>query len=939
MSNVRSLGNKIVNLHYFLDTTSPDVLILTETWLDCSIPDSLLVSHHGYHIFRKDRSSRGGGVIVLVKKLPNVSVCSVAIPSAYHDTEILAIDLCDDSGVIPFRLIAAYRPPSYSSSDNAKFFSALNELADGSPRLCVFGDFNLPLFNWDMFVYPDNYLYRNAAEFVCNHGLTQLVDLPTRGNNILDLVLCSDVLSCDSVCMLPPMGTSDHAVISFNLYVSLLQETTSTTTSNLTRPNYSKADWSSICCHLSTVNWSNVFYSCTSVEQYWDAFVSIFDECVNYFVPCYKPTVHTANVKHYPNHVRKLMNKKYSCWKLFRRFRSKELLAKYKLASQACSDSIKDYVTQYENNLISDGKLGNFYKYINHKFNGSTGIGSLLNSSGEIVHSSDAKANLLNDYFSSVFTVDNGIIDAGRLPSKTNSIMPPVFFTPAIVMKHIKHLRPNASPGPDGIPAEFFKATASFVSLPLSVIFNISLQTGELPSIWKHACITPVFKKGSSSNPSNYRPISLTCIACKLIEMGIKETLMNHLLQHKLISHHQHGFLCRKSTSTQLLECCEDWNVAMNTHSSVDVVYLDFAKAFDSVVHSKLLAKLACYGIGQILLSWIRSFLSNRYQYVKVDKSYSSILPVMSGVPQGSVLGPVLFILYVNDINVLAPVGVTIKLFADDTKLYTTLSDRIPATHLQSCLSAIFEWSEHWQLKLSPSKCSVMRITSAALRPIHNIIEYFIGHVKLPVVDHITDLGITYNNKFKFSPHVDNIVAKASLRAKLILRCFQSRDPVLLTKAFCVFVRPLLEFGSAVWNPVLMQDICKVESVQRRFTKRLKGIRNLPYTSRLTNLGLDSLHCRRTKADLCMCYKIINNYTCTQVASALTFSSTKQTRGNSRKLDKSHISSVRDGHSFSKRIINAWNSLPDCAVLSRTVKTFKFEISKLHFSDYCVNYI
>ena len=347
----------------------------------------------------------------------------------------------------------------------------------------------------------------------------------------------------------------------------------------------------------------------------------------------------------------------------------------------------------------------------------------------------------------------------------------------------------------------------------------------------------------------------------------------------------------------------------MNTHSSVDVVYLDFAKAFDSVVHSKLLAKLACYGIGQILLSWIRSFLSNRYQYVKVDKSYSSILPVMSGVPQGSVLGPVLFILYVNDINVLAPVGVTIKLFADDTKLYTTLSDRIPATHLQSCLSAIFEWSEHWQLKLSPSKCSVMRITSAALRPIHNIIEYFIGHVKLPVVDHITDLGITYNNKFKFSPHVDNIVAKASLRAKLILRCFQSRDPVLLTKAFCVFVRPLLEFGSAVWNPVLMQDICKVESVQRRFTKRLKGIRNLPYTSRLTNLGLDSLHCRRTKADLCMCYKIINNYTCTQVASALTFSSTKQTRGNSRKLDKSHISSVRDGHSFSKRIINAWNNL------------------------------
>ena len=412
---------------------------------------------------------------------------------------------------------------------------------------------------------------------------------------------------------------------------------------------------------------------------------------------------------------------------------------------------------------------------------------------------------------------------------------------------------------------------------------------------------------------------------------------MNHLLQHKLISHHQHGFLSRKSTSTQLLECCADWNVAMNTHNNIDVVYLDFAKAFDSVVHSKLIAKLSCYGIDPVLLSWICSFLSNRFQYVKVDKSYSSILPVISGVPQGSVLGPILFILYVNDICTLAPVGVTIKLFADDTKLYTVFSDRIPVTCLQSCLTAIFEWSEHWQLKLSPSKCSVMHITSAAQRPTNNKSEYHIGQTKLPVVDYITDLGITYNNRLKFSPHVDNIVAKASLRAKLILSCFQSRDPELLTKAFCVFVRPLLEFSSVVWNPLLKQDITKVESVQRRFTKRLKGLRNLPYTTRLTYLGLDSLHCRRTKADLSMCYKIINNHTCTQVASLFTFSSTKQTRGNSRKLDKSHISSVRDGHSFPKRITNVWNSLSDCVVSSKTVETFRHKLHGLHFSDFCDN--
>jgi len=154
-----------------------------------------------------------------------------------------------------------------------------------------------------------------------------------------------------------------------------------------------------------------------------------------------------------------------------------------------------------------------------------------------------------------------------------------------------------------------------------------------------------------------------------------------------------------------------------------------------------------------------------------------------------------------------------------------------------------------------------MRITPVAQHPTNNEIEYYIGLTKLPVVDRITDLGVAYNNRLKFSPHVDNIVSKASLRAKLILRCFQSRDPALLTKAFCVFVRPLLEFSFVVWNPVLKQDITRIESVQRRFTK--SGLRNFSYTTRLSYLGLDSLKCRRTKADLSMCYKIINNYICT----------------------------------------------------------------------------
>jgi len=191
----------------------------------------------------------------------------------------------------------------------------------------------------------------------------------------------------------------------------------------------------------------------------------------------------------------------------------------------------------------------------------------------------------------------------------------------------------------------------------------------------------------------------------------------------------------------------------------------------------------------------------------------------------------------------------------------------------------------------------------------------------------ISALRITID---KFSPHVDNIVSKASLRAKLILHCSPLRYPVLLTKAFCVFVRPLLLSGTQSSNKTLLE-------LSQSNADSLKDFSNFSYTTRLSYLGLDSLQCRRTKADLSMCYKIINNYICTQVVSLFTFSSTKQTRGHSRKLDKSRVSSLRDGHTFSKRIVNVWNSLPERVVMSKSVGDFRHQVNKFHFCDYCGN--
>ena len=209
-----------------------------------------------------------------------------------------------------------------------------------------------------------------------------------------------------------------------------------------------------------------------------------------------------------------------------------------------------------------------------------------------------------------------------------------------------------------------------------------------------------------------------------------------------------------------------------------------------------------------------------------VDGFISPPSCVISGVPQGSVLGPVLFIVFVNDICEVVPVGVTVKLFADDTKLYSVIRNTVDLDKLQSCLTAIFEWSAHWQLSLglSPSKCSVLQVLPAH---VSSCCDYHINDVTLPNADSVSDLGVSYDKKLSYAVHIDKIISKASLRSKLILNCFQSRNPTMLVKAFCTCVKPTLEYCSVVWSPCFKKDIHRLEAVQRRFTRRLSGLHNI----------------------------------------------------------------------------------------------------------------
>ena len=397
----------------------------------------------------------------------------------------------------------------------------------------------------------------------------------------------------------------------------------------------------------------------------------------------------------------------------------------------------------------------------------------------------------------------------------------------------------------------------------------------DIPSEWKHSIVTPIFKKGSPSDPSNYRPIALTCSCCKILESLITSDLLVFLHSHNLISKHQHGFLKHHSTCTNLLESLNDWTISLSNHKSVVVAYIDFARAFDSISYSKLFIKLEAYGIGGNLLFWIKAFLTNRTQSVRVGSSMSSVCSVTSGIPQGSCLGPLLFNIYINDVTDGFH-DVSAKLFADDLKLYTEINTPLSESNFQSHLDRIFTWAESWQLSISYSKCSIMNL---GRQPSPS--SFTFQNTPILSSNLVKDLGVLVDPDLKFASHIHDFVSRAKLRSALIFRSFLTNNIDNLKRAFVTYVRPLLEYASPVWSPSLIHLINEIESVQRSFTKRLPGFRSLSYSERLCKLKLPTLEHRRLIADLVICYNMVHGFSCLNTDSFFTLSkNTTSLRGH-----------------------------------------------------------
>jgi len=424
------------------------------------------------------------------------------------------------------------------------------------------------------------------------------------------------------------------------------------------------------------------------------------------------------------------------------------------------------------------------------------------------------------------------------------------------------------------------------------------------------------------------------------MEKLVREVIVNHLCELKLLSVHQHGFVNQKSCATNLLETLDILTEALNRGFCAVLVLLDFAKAFDRVKHELLMIKLKSYGFSEEILNWCSSFLKDRKQRVVLGSSVANYVDVISGVPQGSVLGPLFFVLFINDMPEL--VDHFCKLFADDSKLIAIIRNSVDQKVLQTDLDKLVDWSVKWKLGFNEDKCKVMNIGNSAIGKTVLSMKSSSGEIKeLKETFVERDLGIMVNHKLNWKDQVDNAVQRAQNALVMLKRTFKHWNAKMFVKLYKAYVRPHLEYCAVAWSPFRKRDVFRLEQVQRRATKLVPKIRHMNYETRLANLELPTLEDRRRRGDLIQQFKFVKKVnTVNWFYGTLSGNGRDPVRPGTRAFNRSHQYQMnsqftridRRVHFFTNRVVNDWNELTSNVVSAETVNMFKNRLDKFRKS-------
>ena len=637
----------------------------------------------------------------------------------------------------------------------------------------------------------------------------------------------------------------------------------------------------------------------------------------------------TNNSKHQcwiTEKVKKQCRKKKRWYKKMKKSNSNRAKTKYLDIKKQCQNECRKAKSDYINNLCTQENNKAFWKYIKNKGQDSNHC-SFLKVDGKLFSEATDKVEILNKQFTSVFSPPIGKQIHMKSPPKPH--IPEIKVTTNGVQKLMENLKPFKATGPDGVPPMILKELAPQLAPVFTILFQASINQSTIPSDWKLAHVTPVFKKGDSQRAENYRPVSLTSVPCKLLEHIIHAHIMNHLEKHDTLCDNQHGFRKRRSCESQLISTIDNLAKNLDNGFQTDVILLDFSKAFDKVNHSSLIKKMEHYGVKGNILKWTNDFLSNRTQRVALDGHLSNPSCVQSGVPQGTVLGPLLFLIYINDLPEFTSSGTNVSLFADDSALYRKIITPEDHLILQQDLDSLQKWEIEWDMEFHPGKCQLLQITKKK-KP--SFFTYNIHGSDIEKVDSAKYLGITISSDLSWNTHISNICKKSNNTINFLHRNFKSCPPKIKANLFKTYVRPPLEYCAPVWDPHTQNGIESLEKVQKRAARFVnnKYSREERVTPMLHDLGWQPLNERRAKAKTTVLYKAINNHI------DLSTQHLVMTQGCTRGCNNYFIPYARTDtyrHSFFLSSTRLWNKIPQDIRSLPDVSSFQKGLTNVNLTN------
>ena len=827
--NIQSLKPKIDIIRGNLSNF--DILCFTESWLNPTTLDSEIELPGFDPPYRNDRLGRhGGGVIVYCK---DFLVAKRRVDLEIRNTECVWIEFSLKKE--KYLLGTFYRPPNSTQMIWDSIEQSIELAIDTKIKnILITGDLNENQLNS-----ADTKIKNISSNYDFYQLITEPTSITENSSTLIDLFLTNNPQNITYSAVCEPF--LDVNIRYHRPIVALINSPKQT--DFIVRRKiwlYNRGDYENFRSNIGNKEWDPLFNNQLSIDEITKNLTDTVLKLAADSIPNRIIAIRNNDLPWITSDIKKIMRKRNRLRRKAKKLNSVYYYDRFKAIRNSVVGLLRKAKSKYHDKLCESIKKQKFatkdwwklVKQVSNISKKTQGIGTLINDNGTAVTEDIDKANLLNSFFASQSIIN----DAGiQLPFSDDGIRPhnildTIIITPQNVLDILETLDTSKAVGPDMLSPRLLKEAAVELSVPLSKLFNLSLSRKTFPSQWKIANVVPVFKKDNPKFVNNYRPISLLCVVSKVFEKCVYKYIHNFIIEHKLLSRHQSGFMRGDLTINQLLYISNEFSQALDAGKEIRVVFFDISKAFDRVWHKGLLYKIEQMGIRGDLLSWIENYLVGRKQKVIINGKESTIIEINAGVPQGSIIGPLFFLIFINDI--VTDIGCSIKLFADDTTVYVIIEDiNTAAENLNSDLNKVHTWSKKWLVNFNPQKTETLLITRKQEQNIHPAL-YF-NNIPIKEVTSHKHLGLTFNSTCHWGEHIDIIVTKANKKLNILRSLKFDLDRQTLQIMFFSFIRPIIEYGDIIFDNCPHYSSEKLEKINIEAARIVTGATKLVSLSSL----------------------------------------------------------------------------------------------------------